>query len=109
MIPAVNTRDRYGAVAVALHWIMALILVALLAMGLYMVRLPDIGFDKVKIQLIVYHKELGILAWSFGREAPSGRLFHTGAGEMMVPSTQASQAIALYLGRDREVILMCRR
>jgi len=62
VIPAVNTRDRYGAVAVALHWIMALVLVALLAIGLYMVRLPDAGFDKVKIQLIVYHKELGILA-----------------------------------------------
>jgi cytochrome b561 len=62
MIPAENTKDSYGVIAVALHWLMAVLLVVLLAMGLYMVRLPDIGFDKLKINLIVYHKELGILA-----------------------------------------------
>jgi cytochrome b561 len=57
-----NTPGRYGAVAIALHWIMALTLVALIAMGLYMVALPDTGFDKVKITLILYHKELGLAA-----------------------------------------------
>jgi cytochrome b561 len=75
-----NTKERYGAVAIALHWFMALGLVALIAMGLYMVGLADVGFDKVKITLILYHKELGLvallaatirLAWRTGNDLPA--------------------------------------
>jgi cytochrome b561 len=58
-----NTGQRYGAVAVLLHWLMALLLIALIALGLYMVGLPDVGFDSKKITLILYHKELGLLAF----------------------------------------------
>jgi cytochrome b561 len=57
-----NSGQRYGAVAIALHWLMALLLIVLLAWGLYMVRLPDVGFDTRKIGLIIYHKEAGMLA-----------------------------------------------
>lgn len=57
-----NTEQRYGAVAILLHWLMAVLLIVLTALGLYMVRLPDVGFDTRKIALILYHKELGILA-----------------------------------------------
>ena len=39
----------------------AVILIALVALGLYMVRLPDVGFDTAKITLILYHKEVGLL------------------------------------------------
>lgn len=56
-----NTRERYGPVAVAFHWLVAVLVVGLLALGLYMARLPDAGFDKKKIVLILYHKEYGIL------------------------------------------------
>lgn len=59
-----NTEQRYGAVAIALHWLMAAALVALLTMGLYMVRLPDVGFDTRKIVLIIYHKEFGLLVFA---------------------------------------------
>ena len=74
-----NTRDHYGTLAIALHWMIAILLVALVAVGLYMVRLPDVGFDKVKIDLIIYHKELGITvlllvllrwAWRFVNPLP---------------------------------------
>jgi cytochrome b561 len=58
-----NTAQRYGAVAIALHWLMALLLLVLLALGLYMVRQPDAGWDTAKIVLILYHKELGVLAF----------------------------------------------
>jgi len=61
-VPIGNTEERYGAVAVGLHWMMAALLVSLLALGLYMVRLPDAGFDTLKIWLILYHKSLGMLA-----------------------------------------------
>lgn len=56
-----NTSERYGTVAVTFHWLVAILVVGLLAVGLYMVSLPDAGFDKTKIVLIVYHKEFGIL------------------------------------------------
>jgi len=59
-----NTEQRYGAVAIALHWLMAAALLALLTMGLYMVRLPDVGFDTRKIVLIIYHKEFGLLVFA---------------------------------------------
>src|SRR6266536_3163464 len=59
-----NTQKSYGAVAVVLHWLMAVILIALVAVGLYMVRLPDAGFDTKKITLILYHKELGVLVFA---------------------------------------------
>jgi cytochrome b561 len=56
-----NTEHRYGAVAVLLHWSMAILIIALAGLGLYMVRLPDVGFDTKKITLILYHKEFGLL------------------------------------------------
>ena len=46
----------------ALHWLMALLLSALVALGLYMTSLPDVGFDTWKIRLILYHKQLGMVA-----------------------------------------------
>ena len=79
MVPMDNSERRYGGVAMGLHWTMALLLVALVALGLYMTRLPDVGFDKKKILLILYHKELGIVAlglaairfaWRFGSILP---------------------------------------
>jgi cytochrome b561 len=75
-----NTRTRYGAVTITLHWLMAILLVALSALGLYMSSLPDVGFDTWKISLIIYHKELGVVAltlavlrlgWRFGNALPS--------------------------------------
>lgn len=62
MILLANTHQRYGIVAIMLHWLMACMLIALVALGLYMVSLPDAGFDKKKITLILLHKEYGILA-----------------------------------------------
>jgi cytochrome b561 len=57
-----NTELSYGGVAVLLHWGMAVLLVVLLAMGLYMVALPEVGFDREKITLILVHKTLGLVA-----------------------------------------------
>jgi cytochrome b561 len=60
MTPLANTVDRYGSIAILLHWGMAALLVALLGSGLYMVRLPDVGFDTWKITVILVHKALGM-------------------------------------------------
>jgi cytochrome b561 len=61
-----NTERRYGGLAIALHWLMAALIVALVALGLYMVRLPDVGFDARKITLILVHKQLGLLVLALG-------------------------------------------
>lgn len=53
-----NTTTRYGLVAILLHWLMALLMIGLLAMGLYMVNLP-ISLQKLK--LYGWHKEYGLL------------------------------------------------
>jgi cytochrome b561 len=70
----------YGTVAIALHWLMAILLATLVVLGLYMASLPDVGFDTRKITLILYHKQLGMfalalallrLAWRTGHALPA--------------------------------------
>jgi cytochrome b561 len=56
-----NTRRRYGAVAISLHWLMAALIILLVVLGIYMVALPDAGFDRSKIRLILIHKEIGVV------------------------------------------------
>src|SRR5438105_12394166 len=74
-----NSEQRYGTVAIVLHWLMVVVLVALIVLGLYMVSLPDVGFDKKKVTLILYHTQLGLvalvlaalrLAWRVGNALP---------------------------------------
>src|SRR5215472_17289863 len=58
-----NTRQTYGILAIVLHWLMAALLLALVALGVFMVRLPDAGFDTRKITAILIHKEIGAAAF----------------------------------------------
>ena len=80
MVRLANTGSGYGLVAIVLHWAMALLLLALVVLGLYMVQLPDVGFDQFKITLILVHKEIGMaalaavllrLAWRAGNALPA--------------------------------------
>src|SRR5690242_18586219 len=57
-----NTEQRYGIAAVIMHWLMAALIATLIGLGVYMVRLPDVGFNAKKIILVLVHKELGVLA-----------------------------------------------
>jgi hypothetical protein len=50
--------DRYSDVAIALHWLIAVAIFAMLALGLYMVGLPK-GLP-FKADLINVHKSLGL-------------------------------------------------
>jgi cytochrome b561 len=61
MTPIANTEDHFGSMAILFHWSMAFIVIGLAALGLYMVTLQDVGFNKEKIMLILYHKEFGML------------------------------------------------
>lgn len=53
-----NTNKRYGLIAILLHWVMAILIVGLLAMGLYMTRIP---VSLLKLKLFGWHKEYGML------------------------------------------------
>jgi len=52
-----NTADRYGLVSRALHWLMALAIIGLLAVGLWMEGLAD--DDSYKMTAYMLHKATG--------------------------------------------------
>src|SRR5262249_41386834 len=56
-----NTDQRYGFAAVTLHWLLAAAITTLVVLGLYMVRLPDVGLNSTKIILTLTHKEIGVV------------------------------------------------
>ena len=56
-MPLRNTDDRWGWPAQALHWAVALLVIAMVAIGLWMVDLP-LGVEK--LELYGLHKSLGV-------------------------------------------------
>ncbi len=56
-----NTYENYGWLAKLLHWVIAILIIGMLAVGLYMSDLPH-GLQKLK--LLGWHKEFGILILS---------------------------------------------
>jgi cytochrome b561 len=78
---AMNTTRRppahYTRTAIALHWLMALVIVGLFALGVYMHDLP---FSPVKLKLYSWHKWAGVcvfllvfvrLAWRLTHRPPA--------------------------------------
>jgi hypothetical protein len=60
--------------------------------------------------LVSTHKEhLGTLSWTFGAARGASRVFPVAQGELVVPFPQGHHALALELGPDRELIVICRR
>ncbi len=73
-----NTSTRYGLVAVALHWLIALLFLIMVGLGLTMTRLPITG--PWTFPLFQLHKSIGVtifalvalrVAWRAGNKAPS--------------------------------------
>jgi len=71
-----NTTNSYGSMAIALHWIMAVIIITLIIVGFYMTSLPD-GDDKWKIYAL--HKATGLIVmalalfrwyWTLSSQSP---------------------------------------
>ncbi len=54
-----NTTERFGLIAIILHWVIALTVIALFALGLYMVELTY--YDSLYITLPSIHKSVGLL------------------------------------------------
>lgn len=71
-----NSANRYGMVAITLHWLMAILVIGLIILGLYMVRLP---VSLQKLRFFGWHKEYGLLVlmlvslrlgWRLGNVVP---------------------------------------
>jgi cytochrome b561 len=56
-VPLIVQGRRYGAVAMSLHWLLALALIGLFGFGLYMTSLP---FSPWRLKLFNWHKWAGI-------------------------------------------------
>ena len=57
-----NTKHSYGSVAKALHWLMALAIIAMFGLGLYMMELDY--YDPLYRTLPYIHKSVGILLFA---------------------------------------------
>ncbi|MCM2250899.1 MAG: cytochrome b/b6 domain-containing protein [Ramlibacter sp.] len=55
--PAASASRRYGTVAIALHWLLAVLIAGSFALGLYMTSLP---FSPLQLKLYSWHKWSGI-------------------------------------------------
>lgn len=53
-----NTQDTYGSVAKWMHWIIGILIIGMLALGIYMEDLPT---NPLKHKLYGWHKQIGIL------------------------------------------------
>lgn len=71
-----NTQDRYGIVMMMFHWLMAVLVLGMLALGLYMTSQP---ITPENLKLYGWHKQTGILilglvalrfAWRLGQIIP---------------------------------------
>ncbi len=70
------TAGRYTGVAIALHWLVAVLVLATIPLGLYMTELP---LSPRKLQLYAYHKWIGVtvfllavlrVLWRLGHRPP---------------------------------------
>ena len=65
--------EKYTRVAIALHWLIALLLIGGFALGLYMVELK---FSPEKLTLYSYHKWIGVSVFSLALLRVLWRLTH---------------------------------
>lgn len=77
MHPIKNTAQYFGLVSIILHWLMALLIIIMLALGFSIASLPAEGVDLLKGQLIFIHKELGVLVLTLVAFRLIWRLFNT--------------------------------
>jgi cytochrome b561 len=75
-MPLRNTEARWGAIAQAFHWLIAILIVTQGAIGLTMVEL---GMTPTKVKVFALHKSVGLtilalallrLAWRLGQRVP---------------------------------------
>lgn len=89
---------RYNPVSMALHWLLALLILASLAVGLYMTGLP---FSPTRLRLYNWHKWAGMVILILSAARLLWRLGHPPPADLPMPTWQNRAArsahLALYL------------
>ncbi|CAJ0713580.1 MULTISPECIES: cytochrome b [Ralstonia] len=98
--PAMRGAADHGAYtkpAIAMHWIVALLIFAAFGLGLYMTDIP--GFTPTKLKLFSYHKWIGITVLIFAVLRVLWRLTHPAPGPVPgMPKWQHAAAEAAHVG-----------
>ncbi|CAJ0811260.1 Cytochrome b561 [Ralstonia wenshanensis] len=94
-----NAADHgaYTKPAIAMHWIIALLIFAAFGLGLYMTDIP--GFTPTKLKLFSYHKWIGITVLIFAVLRVLWRLTHPAPAPVPgMPKWQHAAAEAAHFG-----------
>jgi len=88
-----STSARYTGLAIALHWLLALMLIGSFAMGLYMSDLP---FSPQRVKLYNWHKWAGVTILTLSFVRLFWRLTHRPPADAPMPAWQAKAAHATH-------------
>ncbi|MCV2356053.1 cytochrome b [Paucibacter sp. B2R-40] len=80
---------RYSAVAIALHWLLAIAIIGALGLGLYMSDLP---FSPSRLKLYNWHKWAGVSILLLSALRLLWRLTHRPPADLPMPALQARAA-----------------
>jgi cytochrome b561 len=87
------TPQRYTPTAMALHWLLALMILGSLAMGLYMTSLP---LSPTRLRLYNWHKWAGMVILLLSAARLLWRLFHVPPADVPMPAWQQRAAHATH-------------
>ena len=84
-----HSTGRYTLTAIALHWLLALAIVATFAVGLYMTSLP---FSPARLKLFNWHKWAGVSILALSALRLLWRLSHRPPADLPMPAWQCRAA-----------------
>jgi cytochrome b561 len=89
-----NAAPRYTPTAIALHWLLALMILGALGMGLYMTSLP---FSPTRLKLYNWHKWAGVTILLLSALRLLWRLTHRPPADLPMPAWQRRAAHGAHL------------
>lgn len=84
---------KYSSVAIAIHWLAALLILGAIALGVYMTGLQ---MSPARLKLFNYHKWLGITILTLSLARIAWRLTHRPPADVAMPPWQARAAHATH-------------
>ena len=88
-----NSSERYTGVAIALHWLLAVLIVGAFGVGLYMADLPN---SLAKLKLYNWHKWVGVTILALSALRLVWRLTHRPPADVPAPRWQQLAAHATH-------------
>ncbi|MBQ0961829.1 cytochrome b [Ideonella sp. 4Y11] len=88
-----NSSERYTGVAIALHWLLAVLIVGAFGVGLYMADLPN---SLAKLKLYNWHKWAGVTILALSALRLAWRLTHRPPADVPAPRWQQRAAHATH-------------